>query len=56
MWLRPVGPRCSPSRIRVIEFYRSLGYTETEPFETEPPAPMTYLHRMTTPQVSRIEK
>jgi GNAT superfamily N-acetyltransferase len=37
-----------PSRIRVIEFYRDLGYAETEPFETESPDPMIYLHRMTT--------
>ncbi len=32
----------------VISFYRRLGYTETEPFETESPVPMTYMERAVT--------
>jgi ribosomal protein S18 acetylase RimI-like enzyme len=37
-----------PARTAVISFYRRLGYTETEPFETESPVPMTYLERAVT--------
>jgi hypothetical protein len=34
-----------PSRTGVIDFYRRLGYTRTEPFATESPIPMIYLER-----------
>jgi GNAT superfamily N-acetyltransferase len=34
-----------PARTSVISFYRRLGYTETEPFETESPVPMIYMER-----------
>jgi GNAT superfamily N-acetyltransferase len=34
-----------PARTAVISFYRRLGYTETEPFETESPVPMIYMER-----------
>jgi ribosomal protein S18 acetylase RimI-like enzyme len=37
-----------PTRISVISFYRRLGYTETEPFATESPVPMTYMERPIT--------
>ena len=37
-----------PARTAVISFYRRLGYTETEPFETESPVPMTYMERAVT--------
>jgi GNAT superfamily N-acetyltransferase len=44
-----------PSRIRVIEFYRRLGYTEAEPFETEAPDPMVYLYRTAASEPSKAE-
>ena len=34
-----------PARGAVISFYRGLGYTETEPFETGSPLPMIYMER-----------
>jgi GNAT superfamily N-acetyltransferase len=34
-----------PARTAVISFYRRLGYTETDPFETESPVPMIYMER-----------
>ena len=37
-----------PARTSVISFYRRLGYTETEPFETESPVPMIYMQRAVT--------
>ncbi len=37
-----------PVRTAVISFYRRLRYTETEPFETESPVPMTYMERAVT--------
>jgi GNAT superfamily N-acetyltransferase len=37
-----------PARTAVISFYHRLGYTETEPFETESPVPMTYMERTVT--------
>jgi ribosomal protein S18 acetylase RimI-like enzyme len=37
-----------PARGAVIGFYSRLGYTETEPFETESPVPMTYMERTVT--------
>jgi N-acetylglutamate synthase-like GNAT family acetyltransferase len=37
-----------PVRTRVIDFYRQLGYTETEPFATESPSPMIYMERPVT--------
>jgi GNAT superfamily N-acetyltransferase len=37
-----------PARTTVISFYRRLGYTETGPFETESPVPMTYMERAVT--------
>jgi GNAT superfamily N-acetyltransferase len=37
-----------PARTAVRTFYRRLGYTETEPFETESPVPMTYMQRTVT--------
>ncbi len=37
-----------PARTAVISFYRRLGYTETEPFETESPVPMIYMERAVT--------
>ena len=37
-----------PARTAVISFYRRLGYTVTEPFETESPVPMTYMERTVT--------
>jgi GNAT superfamily N-acetyltransferase len=37
-----------PARPAVISFYRRLGYTETEPFETESPVPMIYMERAIT--------
>jgi putative acetyltransferase len=37
-----------PARTAVISFYRRLGYTETEPFETESPVPMTYMEPAVT--------
>ncbi len=37
-----------PARTAVISFYRRLGYTETEPFETESPVPMIYMERTVT--------
>jgi GNAT superfamily N-acetyltransferase len=37
-----------PARTAVVSFYRRLGYTETEPFETESPVPMIYLERAVT--------
>jgi len=37
-----------PARTAVISFYHRLGYTETEPFETESPVPMTYMERAVT--------
>jgi predicted acetyltransferase len=33
-----------PTRTRVIDFYRRLGYTDTEP-PTEAPDPMVYMQR-----------
>jgi ribosomal protein S18 acetylase RimI-like enzyme len=33
------------SRTHVIEFYRRLGYTPTEPFPTTSPVPMVFLRR-----------
>jgi GNAT superfamily N-acetyltransferase len=37
-----------PARTAVISFYHRLGYTETEPFETESPVPMIYMERAVT--------
>jgi GNAT superfamily N-acetyltransferase len=37
-----------PARTAAISFYRRLGYTETEPFETESHDPMTYMERPVT--------
>jgi GNAT superfamily N-acetyltransferase len=37
-----------PARTAVVSFYRRLGYTETEPFETESPVPMIYMERTVT--------
>jgi GNAT superfamily N-acetyltransferase len=37
-----------PARAAVISFYRRLGYTETDPFETESPVPMIYMERAVT--------
>jgi putative acetyltransferase len=37
-----------PARTAVIRFYGRLGYTETGPFETESPVPMTYMERAVT--------
>lgn len=37
-----------PARTAVISLYGRLGYTETEPFETESPVPMTYMERTVT--------
>lgn len=37
-----------PARTTVISFYRRLGYTETEPFATGSPVPMTYMERPIT--------
>jgi ribosomal protein S18 acetylase RimI-like enzyme len=34
-----------PSRQRVIDFYRRLGYTDSEPFANESPTPMVYMQR-----------
>jgi GNAT superfamily N-acetyltransferase len=34
-----------PARTHVIDFYRSLGYTDAEPFANESPVPMVYLKR-----------
>lgn len=34
-----------PSRTHVIDFYRRLGYTETDPYPTESPVAMVYLQR-----------
>jgi GNAT superfamily N-acetyltransferase len=39
-----------PSRSHVIEFYHRHGYTKTEPFATEAPDPMIYMHRTIAPQ------
>jgi GNAT superfamily N-acetyltransferase len=37
-----------PARASVIDFYRRLGYTETEPYGSALPASMTYLERLIT--------
>jgi ribosomal protein S18 acetylase RimI-like enzyme len=37
-----------PARTAVIGFYRSLGYTETGPYATQSPVPMTYMERPIT--------
>ena len=37
-----------PARTAVLSFYRRLGYTETEPFDTESPVPMIYMERAVT--------
>jgi GNAT superfamily N-acetyltransferase len=37
-----------PARTAVIGFYRRLGYTETGPYATESPVPMTYMERPIT--------
>jgi len=37
-----------PARTHVINLYRQLGYTETEPFVTESPSPMIYMERPVT--------
>jgi GNAT superfamily N-acetyltransferase len=37
-----------PARTAVIDFYRSLGYTETGPYATESPVPMIYMERPIT--------
>jgi GNAT superfamily N-acetyltransferase len=37
-----------PARTAVISFYRRLGYTETEDYETESPVPMIYMERAIT--------
>jgi len=37
-----------PARTVALSLYRRLGYTETEPFETESPDPMIYLQRAVT--------
>lgn len=34
-----------PTRTRVIDFYRRLGYTDAEPYPTEAPDPMVYMQR-----------
>ncbi|MEQ4210131.1 GNAT family N-acetyltransferase [Actinopolymorpha sp. B9G3] len=38
-----------PTRSQVIDFYRRLGYTETEPFATESPDPMIYMETQVVP-------
>jgi ribosomal protein S18 acetylase RimI-like enzyme len=35
-----------PTRTRVIDFYRRMGYTDAEPFPTEAPDPMVYMQRL----------
>jgi ribosomal protein S18 acetylase RimI-like enzyme len=42
------------SRVRAISFYRSLGYTDTEPFPTPSPLPMVYLRRPVGPADIRL--
>jgi ribosomal protein S18 acetylase RimI-like enzyme len=37
-----------PARTAVVSFYHRLGYTETEPFATGSPIPMTYMQRPVT--------
>ena len=37
-----------PARTAVIEFYRRLGYTGTEPHATESPVPMIFMERAIT--------
>lgn len=37
-----------PARTSVINFYRRLGYTETEPYATESPVLMSYMERSIT--------
>lgn len=37
-----------PARTAAVSFYHRLGYTETEPFESESPVPMTYMERAVT--------
>jgi hypothetical protein len=34
-----------PARTTVISFSHRLGYTETEPYDTESPVPMIYMER-----------
>lgn len=34
-----------PRRVRVVDFYRRLGYAEIPPYEMEAPSPMIYLGR-----------
>lgn len=38
-----------PTRTSVIGFYRRLGYTDTQPHDTESPPPMVYMQRPITP-------
>jgi hypothetical protein len=46
-WRTPAGKvRWHPPDFS--QFYRRLGYTETEPFETESPVPMIYMERALT--------
>jgi ribosomal protein S18 acetylase RimI-like enzyme len=35
-----------PTRTHVIDFYRRLGYTDSEPHPADAPHPMIYLHRI----------
>jgi GNAT superfamily N-acetyltransferase len=37
-----------PTRTAVISFYRQLGYTDIEPYDTESPMPMIYMQRPVT--------
>ncbi len=37
-----------PTRTNVIGLYRRLGYTDAEPYPTESPVPMIYMHRLIT--------
>lgn len=43
-----------PSRVHAIGFYRRLGYTQTEPFESTSPLPMIYLARAVGPADIRL--
>jgi GNAT superfamily N-acetyltransferase len=43
-----------PTRTHVIDFYRRLGYTETEPYPAESADPMIYMQRLTTHQNSTV--
>jgi ribosomal protein S18 acetylase RimI-like enzyme len=43
-----------PSRVHAIEFYRRLGYTETEPFACASPLPMVSMARAVGPAGIRL--